>query len=220
MAIDVSGVSYKYGARLALDNVSLVVGSGKIAGLLGANGAGKSTLLRVLCGLLKPVAGSATIAGHVLPRDVAFARASTGYVSQLFGLYEDLTVRENVEFYARAYGLEDPVVAKRFQHALERFELGDRRNERAGRLSHGWRQRLALACSLTHLPQVLLLDEATAGLDPPSRKLVWRILEEERARGAAVLLSTHHTDEAALCDSVVWLDGGRVAQPASGWELK
>jgi ABC-2 type transport system ATP-binding protein len=220
MSIEVSDVSFRYGVRLVLNQLSLRVESGKMAGLLGANGAGKSTLLRILCGLLKPASGSVMLAGHALPRELTLARASTGYVAQQFGLYEDLTVRENIEFYARAYGLSDALVDERVQQAFDRLELGDRREERAGQLSHGWRQRLALACSLTHVPRVLLLDEATAGLDSPSRKHVWRILEQERERGAAILISTHHMDEAALCDSVIWLDNGRLAEPGRSWQLK
>src|SRR5262249_34825320 len=150
----VEGLVYRYRSRAALDGVSLSVPPGMILGLLGANGAGKSTLLRNLCGLLTPLQGSVRVAG------------AGGYGAQQFGLYEDLTVEENLRFYARAYGLDQATALVRLERSLERFHLEARRRERAGALSHGWRQRLALACALTHQPAVLLLDEATAGLDP------------------------------------------------------
>lgn len=211
MSIEIDGLDYRYRSRTALNGISLVVRPGAVVGLLGSNGAGKSTLLRILCGLLSPQQGSVRVAGWELPRDRNRARAAVGYVAQQFGLYEDLNVEENLRFYARAYGLEEATAADRVRQALERFHLVGRRADRTGSLSHGWRQRLALACSLTHHPEVLLLDEATAGLDPAARRQVWQIVQEEAARGAAILLSTHHLDEAARCDSVAWLHEGSVA---------
>ena len=183
------------------------ISSGTIVGLLGGNGAGKSTLLKVLCGLLTPAAGRVLVAGGELPA----ARCQLGYVAQSFGLYEDLSVSENIEFYGRAYGLDRATVSERVEAALERFRLTDRRRDRTGSLSHGWRQRVAMASALIHRPPVLLLDEATAGLDPAARRMAWNVLEEEAARGAAVFNSTHHLDEAARCPSVVFLNAGRLA---------
>jgi ABC-2 type transport system ATP-binding protein len=209
--IEIEELVYRYRSRVALDKISFQVPCGKIVGLLGANGAGKSTLLRVLCGLLRPAGGKVTVAGRQFPKGLAKALARTGYVAQQFGLYEDLTVQENIRFYARAYGLDDQAASVCLEQTMLRFDLAHRRNDRAGELSHGWRQRLALASALTHVPQVLLLDEATAGLDPAARRQVWRVIEEERSRGAAVLTSTHHLDEAAACDFVIWLDAGKVA---------
>jgi ABC-2 type transport system ATP-binding protein len=211
MSIEIQKLVYHYRSRMALDHVSLAVQPGSVVGLLGANGAGKSTLLRILCGLLKPGEGSVRVAGYELPRERDHARTSIGFVAQQFGLYEDLLVEENLLFYARAYGLEEGIAAERVQEALVRFELSVRRADRTGALSHGWRQRLALACALTHRPAVLLLDEATAGLDPAARRQVWRVIQEEAARGVAVLISTHHLDEAAKCDSVAWLHEGSMA---------
>jgi ABC-2 type transport system ATP-binding protein len=211
VSIEIHDLVYHYRARAALNHVSLAVPPGSVVGLLGANGAGKSTLLRILCGLLKPEHGRVRVAGYELPRERGRARASIGFVAQQFGLYEDLRVEENLYFYARAYGLEEASAAERVQEALVRFDLSVRRADRTGALSHGWRQRLALACALTHRPAVLLLDEATAGLDPAARRQVWRIVQEEAARGAAILISTHHLDEAAKCDSVAWLHEGSLA---------
>lgn len=211
MSIEIDGLVYQYQSRVALNNVSLAVQPGSVVGLLGANGAGKSTLLRILCGLLAPVHGSVRVAGYQLPRQRDRVRGSIGFVAQQFGLYEDLQVEENLRFYTRAYGFEEAIVSDRVQQALARFDLKARSADRTGALSHGWRQRLALACALTHRPAVLLLDEATAGLDPAARRQVWRVIQEEAARGAAVLISTHHLDEAAKCDSVAWLHEGSVA---------
>jgi ABC-2 type transport system ATP-binding protein len=211
MSIEIDGLMYRYRSRPALNGVSLAVEPGSVVGLLGANGAGKSTLLRILCGLLVPGQGSVRVAGYQLPRDRNRARGSIGYVAQQFGLYEDLRVEENLRFYTRAYGLEETTAAERVQEALHRFDLDGRRADRTSTLSHGWRQRLALACALAHRPSVLLLDEATAGLDPAARRQVWRVIQEEAARGAAILIGTHHLDEAARCDSVAWLHEGCVA---------
>jgi ABC-2 type transport system ATP-binding protein len=201
------GVVYRYGQRFALDDVSLRVPAGGIVGLLGGNGAGKSTLLKVLCGLLTPDAGKVFVAGA----KPAAARCRIGYVAQTFGLYEDLSVSENLEFYGRAYGLERPIALEQVEAALARFRLTKYRRDRTGSLSHGWRQRVAMASALLHRPAVFLLDEATAGLDPAARRYAWQVMEEEAARGAAVFVSTHHLDEAARCCSVVFLHAGRVA---------
>ena len=205
--IEVQGLVYRYGRRVALDNVSLRVLPGSIVGLLGGNGAGKSTLLKVLCGLLIPAAGKIFVAGA----EPAAARCRIGYVAQTFGLYEDLSVFENLEFYGRAYGLDRPIALERVEAALSRFRLTDYQCDRTGSLSHGWRQRVAMAGALLHRPAVLLLDEATAGLDPAARRYAWQVIEEESARGAAVFVGTHHLDEAARCRSVVFLHTGRVA---------
>jgi ABC-2 type transport system ATP-binding protein len=219
-ALTAEGVVFRYGNRLALDGVTLHLVPGAIAGLLGSNGAGKSTLLRILCGLLTPVSGAVRVNGWSLPAFRRQAQRSMGFMAQRFGLYADLHVEENLHFYARAYGLDAATAARRVEDLLERFHLAPRRRERAGALSHGWQQRLGLAAALVHRPPVLLLDEATAGLDPEARHQVWHILEEEAARGAAILLSTHHLDEAARCSSVAWLREGRVAACGPYSELR
>lgn len=211
MSIEIDSLVYRYKTRPALNGVSLTIPPGTVVGLLGANGAGKSTLMRILCGLLAPEQGRVRVAGWELPRDRNRARGSVGYVAQQFGLYEDLSVEENLNFYARAYSLDETTATARVEQALVRFHLETRAKDLTGTLSHGWRQRVALACALTHRPDVLLLDECTAGVDPSARRQVWQIVQEEASRGAAVLISTHHLDEAARCDSVAWLHEGSVA---------
>src|ERR1035437_7821881 len=205
MSISIQGLSYRYGSRMALDGVDIEVASGNVAALLGSNGAGKSTLFKILCGLLRPVQGSVRVNGSALPQ----ARASIGYVAQKFGLYEDLTLEQNIRFFAQAYGMDSKTVSERTVELMNRFELTPRRKDRAGALSQGWKQRLAFASSLAHRPAVLLLDEVTAGLDPDARQYVWEVIRAEADRGVTVLLSTHHMDEAGRCDSSIWLKEGR-----------
>jgi ABC-2 type transport system ATP-binding protein len=206
MSISTHDLSYRYGSRQALDGISFEVGAGTVAALLGSNGAGKSTLFKVLCGLLNPMCGTVKVNGFTLPK----ARQSIGYVAQHFGLYEDLTVEQNIRFFAAAYGMDGASVTSRTAELMERFELAPRRKDRAGALSQGWKQRLAFASSLAHRPAVLLLDEVTAGLDPTARQYVWEMIRAEADRGVTVLLSTHHMDEAERCDSSIWLKEGKL----------
>ena len=206
MSISIQDLSYRYGGRQALDGISFEVREGTIAALLGSNGAGKSTLFKVLCGLLRPMRGTVKVNGFTLPK----ARESIGYVAQHFGLYEDLTVEQNIRFFAAAYGMDGAQVSSRTGELMERFELAPRKRDLAGSLSQGWKQRLAFASSLAHRPAVLLLDEVTAGLDPPSRQYVWEVIRAEAERGVTVLFSTHYMDEAERCDSSIWLREGRV----------
>ncbi len=210
MSIQIEGLYFNYDRRPALSNINLTVNAGSIVGLLGDNGSGKSTLFRILCGLLKPLKGSISVGGFSMPLCRASAQAATGYVAQKFGLYEDLTVEENLRFYARAYGLDSRTATARVGQLLEQFELTSRKGHRAGVLSQGWKQRLAFAAALSHKPSVLLLDEVTAGLDPVARKYSWGIIQGEAARGASVLLSTHYSEEADRCEEKVWLDNGRM----------
>jgi ABC-2 type transport system ATP-binding protein len=160
-----------------------------------------------LCGLLRPLSGTVHVNGFALLKKRTDARQSIGYVAQQFGLYEDLTVEENIRFFAAAYGVKE---TSRTTELMARFDLTPRRRDQAGALSQGWKQRLAFASSLAHQPAVLLLDEVTAGLDPASRKYVWEVIRAEAGRGATVLLSTHHMDEAERCDSRMWLKEGRL----------
>jgi ABC-2 type transport system ATP-binding protein len=211
MSIEAQSLCFRYGARQALDRVTLLVRSGEVACVLGSNGAGKSTLFKVLCGLLAPSSGSVRIAGFPLPERRKEARRSIGYVAQRFSLYEDLTVEENLQFYAGAYGLDRAAAAARAEELLDRFELISRRRDPAGSLSHGWRQRLAFGAALAHRPSVLLLDEATAGLDTAARLYAWNVIRDEAERGAAVLLSTHDLGEAERCQSTIRLEEGRPA---------
>lgn len=207
-AIDVRGLTKRYGGRAVVDDVSLRVAPGRICGFLGPNGSGKTTTIRMLCGLLTPDAGEGTCLGMDLRRDAASIRREVGYMTQRFGLYEDLSIRENLEFIARLYEL--PRRREAVDGALERLGLAARQGQLAGTLSGGWKQRLALAACLLHTPRLLLLDEPTAGVDPKARRDFWDQIHALAADGITVLVSTHYMDEAERCHELVYIAYGRV----------
>ena len=204
MALELNDVVKRYGTSTVLDGLSLRVAGGEIVGLLGPNGAGKTTSLRIICGLLRADSGS----GHCLDTALGRTAPGLGYVPQRGGLYDDLSIRENLLFLARAHGLSDPAAG--VAATLAGHGLDDRADQRVGQLSGGWRQRLALAAALLHAPRLLLLDEPTAGLDHEAREAMWRRLRRLAADGTAVLVSTHHAEEAERCDRIGWLAGGRL----------
>ncbi|MDP8979538.1 MAG: ABC transporter ATP-binding protein [Acidobacteriota bacterium] len=197
-SVSVREVSFSHGPKQVLDRVSIELRTGKIHGLLGGNGSGKSTLLRILAGALRPSGGEIRRAG------------STGYVAQRFSLYEDLRVEENLCFCARCYGLMGRELRMRVDEVLARLDLESLRRERTSRLSQGWKQRVAMAAALCHRPSVLLLDETTAGLDPTARQELWQVFGECCQEGCAILLATHHLDEAERCDEVGYLENGHM----------
>jgi len=199
-----------FGERVALEGLNLVVHRGEIFGLLGANGSGKTTTIRMLCGLLAPTSGDANVVGYDVVRDPERVRQRIGYMSQRFGLYEDLTVQENLRFYSGLYGLRGDEAKVRIAELLEELDLGPRSRQLAGTLSGGWKQRLALACATAHRPDLLFLDEPTAGVDPASRQRFWNQIGAFAARGTAILLTTHYMDEAARCARLAFLLAGRL----------
>jgi ABC-2 type transport system ATP-binding protein len=209
-AIEVHDLVRRFGAFTAVDHVSFAVARGEIFGLLGPNGAGKSTTFRMLCGLLQPTAGSARVAGLDLLRAPAAARARIGYMAQRFSLYGELTVAENLAFFARVYGLDRAAQAKAIAEALERFELAEVRAGVAAALPLGVKQRLALAAALLHRPDILFLDEPTSGVDPLARRAFWARIGALAEAGVTVLVTSHFMDEAEYCDRLGIISAGRL----------
>ncbi|MGZ5215321.1 MAG: ABC transporter ATP-binding protein [Caldimonas sp.] len=208
LAIDVRGLTKRYGGRAVVDNVTLQVGRGRICGFLGPNGSGKTTTIRMLCGLLTPDAGEGRCLGLDLRTEADEIRRRVGYMTQRFGLYDDLSIRENLDFVARLYELPDRRAA--VERTLDRLGLAARRDQLAGSLSGGWKQRLALAACLMHEPELLLLDEPTAGVDPKARRDFWDQIHALAAQGITVLVSTHYMDEAERCHELCYIAYGVV----------
>ena len=207
-AIDVTGLTKSFSGRRVVDDLAMCVGKGRICGFLGPNGSGKTTTIRMLCGLLTPDAGRGTCLGFDIIREAAEIKRHVGYMTQRFSLYEDLSLRENLDFIARVYG-----VTRRRQavgQALERLGLTHRAGQLAGQLSGGWKQRLALAACLLHEPRLLLLDEPTAGVDPKARREFWDQIHSLAAAGITVLVSTHYMDEAERCHELAYIAYGKL----------
>ena len=217
LAIDVKGLCKRYGGRAVVDNVDLQVARGTVCGFLGPNGSGKTTTIRLLCGLLTPDAGSGSCLGLDIVREAAAIKHQVGYMTQKFGLYDDLSIRENLDFVARLFELPGRRTA--VDAALARLGLTARQQQLAGTLSGGWKQRLALAACLIHKPLLLLLDEPTAGVDPKARREFWDEIHRLAAEGITVLVSTHYMDEAQRCDQLVYIAYGRVLAVGSAAQI-
>ena len=208
LAIDVSGLTKRFGGRAVVNGVSLQVARGRICGFLGPNGSGKTTTIRMLCGLLTPDAGSGRCLGLDIIREADAIKRQAGYMTQRFGLYEDLSIRENLDFVARLF--EVPERRRVVDETLKHMGLAQRQKQLAGTLSGGWKQRLALAACLLHRPGLLLLDEPTAGVDPKARREFWDQIHHLAADGVTVLVSTHYMDEAERCHELVYIADGEV----------
>ncbi len=210
LSIKTEGLTKQFGKLLVVNNVNLEVPKGHIYGFLGPNGSGKSTMIRMLCGVLEPTDGVGEVLGYDVKREPESIKQRIGYMSQKFSLYEELTIKENLDFYSGIYGLKRKESRQRQQELIELSGLVGRENQRASSLSGGWKQRLALSCALLHRPELLILDEPTAGVDPVSRRIFWDIIKQLAKDGVTILVTTHYMDEAELCDEIGFIFFGNI----------
>lgn len=219
-SIEVRSLTKKFGGFTAVDAVSFDVGRGSIFGFLGANGAGKSTTIRMLCGLMDPTSGTATVGGFDVGREPDKVKTVIGYMSQKFSLYEDLTVLENIRFFGGVYGLSAKAIQARLAWVLELAGLKGRERSLTRTLSVGWKQRLALGCAVLHEPEIVFLDEPTGGVDPASRRRFWELINGLSERRVTVFVTTHYLDEAEYCNDIRLIHAGRIVAAGSPRELK
>jgi ABC-2 type transport system ATP-binding protein len=220
LAVDVKGLTRTFDRFVAVDHIDLHVEAGTVFGFLGPNGAGKSTTIRMLCGILRPTAGGGTVGGFDIVRQTEQLKSHIGYMSQRFSLYEDLTVAENLLFFAGIYSVRGSQRDARIAWALEMAGLHGREHLKTAELAGGWRQRLALGCAVLHEPPILFLDEPTSGVDPASRRNFWEMIGELSSRGITVFVTTHYMDEAEHCDELALIYGGQVVATGSPVTLK
>ena len=220
LAIEARGLTKRFGAFVAVDHLNLAVRPGEVFGLLGSNGAGKSTAIRMLCGLLRPTEGTARVLDVDVASDPEGVKRRIGYMTQRFSLYDDLTVQENLEFFAGIYGLTGPQSAERRRWAVAMADLAGKERLVTRDLPGGWKQRLALACAVLHAPRMVFLDEPTGGVDPISRRRFWDLIDGMAAEGVTVLVTTHYLDEAEHCDRIALMHDGKLAAEGSVAELK
>ena len=218
-AVRMTQLRKMFGALVAVDALTLDIPRGQVFGLLGPNGSGKTTTIRMLCGLVQPTSGSATVVGFDVATQAEQIRDNIGYMSQRFGLYDDLTVAENLRFYATVYGLIGKVRDERLAAHMHTMGLDARADQLAGTLSGGWKQRLSLACATAHTPQMLFLDEPTAGVDPAARRAFWESIYLLARGGTTILVTTHYMDEAERCERLAFLSRGHLIAVGSPAEV-
>jgi ABC-2 type transport system ATP-binding protein len=219
-AVRTEGLTRRFGRLVAVDRLDLRVREGELYGFLGPNGAGKSTTLRMLCGILEPSGGGGAVLGIDLARDPERIKSLIGYMSQRFSLYDDLTVQENLTFYARVYMVPRAERARRIERMIRLADLQGRERQLGGQLSGGYRQRLALACALVHGPRLIFLDEPTAGVDPVSRRTFWALIRRLVDEGTTIVVTTHYMDEAERCDTLGFMYQGRLIAQGSPLAIK
>ncbi|HXG38132.1 MAG TPA: ABC transporter ATP-binding protein [Bacteroidota bacterium] len=220
IAVEVNGLTKRFGDFVAVDSMSFTVKRGEVFGFLGPNGAGKSTTIRMLCGLLEPTEGTARVGGYRIGDQSDLVKANIGYMSQRFSLYEDLTVEENIDFYGGVYGLEGQRLRERKAWAITMAGLEGKESMLTRNLSGGWKQRLALGCAILHEPPIVFLDEPTGGVDPISRRDFWDLIYSLSSRGVTVFVTTHYLDEAEHCNTIGFVYAGRLIALGSPTELK
>ena len=218
-AVRTEGLRKTFGQLVAVDDLSLTIHRGEVFGLLGPNGSGKTTTIRMLTGLLTPTGGEASVVGIDVVRRPDEVRRVIGYMSQKFGLYDDMTIRENLRFYSSVYGLRGDAREARMEELLIDLRLARRADQMAGTLSGGWKQRLALACATAHRPRMLFLDEPTAGVDPAARRLFWELIHQLARGGTTIVVTTHYMDEAARCERLAFMSRGKLIAVGTGPEV-
>lgn len=219
-AITAKNLTKTFGDFTAVDQITFNIKQGEIFGFLGANGAGKTTAMRMLCGLSKPSSGEATVAGFDVSTQPESIKKSIGYMSQKFSLYEDLTVMENIRFYAGIYGLSDKDIKEKSAHLLQQLHLDQEKNKLVGSLPLGWKQKLSFSIALIHEPKIVFLDEPTGGVDPLTRREFWEMIYEASQRGTTLFVTTHYMDEAEYCHRVSIMVDGSIAALGTPAELK
>jgi ABC-2 type transport system ATP-binding protein len=219
-SVEVEQLVKRFGDFTAVDRISFQTRTGEVFGFLGPNGSGKSTTIRILCGLLHPTSGRATVAGYDVVESPELIRRNIGYMSQKFSLYADLTVFENLRFYAGMYGVPAAELRGRIDWALEMAGLRGRESSSTGTLSGGWKQRLALGCAVLHRPPIVFLDEPTSGVDPLSRRLFWELIQQMSADGVTIFVTTHYMDEAEYCNRLALMNAGKLIALGTPTELK
>jgi ABC-2 type transport system ATP-binding protein len=220
LAISAQGLTCRFGSFVAVDHVTFDVGAGEVFGFLGANGAGKTTAIKMLIGLVAPSDGEARVAGFDVRTERAQVRRNIGYMSQRFSLYNDLTVRENIQLYGGIYGLSDAQLRDRATVLLESLGLSDSARDLVGKLPLGWKQKLAFSVALLHEPKIVFLDEPTGGVDPITRRQFWELIYAAASRGTTVFVTTHYMDEAEYCDRISIMVDGRIAALGTPAALK
>ncbi len=210
----------EFGDKRVVNQLTFSVPAGKIFGFLGPNGSGKSTTIRMICGILSPTSGEGNVLGYDIRSEAELIRLNIGYMSQKFSLYHDLTVEENLYFYGKVYGVEEPKLSERIREVKSFLQLEKRAKDIVDTLSGGWKQRVALGCALLHEPKLIILDEPTAGVDPVSRKVFWQILKGLASDGISILITTHYMDEAELCDLIAIIYQGNLISFGTPEEIR